>query len=518
MLPPLGLTAVLAGAAAVALALGSQLGLPGGPDRSGPAAASAASQWVAAPDGRGAACTRTAPCTPEGALAKAGPGDAVVLQQGEYPLVRTTRTARPATAASPVVLRPAEGASVTVAGLTAVAPGVVVEGLRSTGTVYVKPSAVGTVLRGLHVTGAGVFLRADDSRLVDSLVEGGDSIDGVQVKDGRGIVVEGNTVRGFAQLTGALHADCVQVFDTQDLTLRANTIHDCDNAGIIFSGGGGKGIRGALVEANFVTGCRVRSEACSGGTAIDLREPSAVDVVLRHNTFAGGSVRIAALPRLVVDRNVFGYLSSCATPMTNSVVRSWNTGLCRTPSQVGRDGNRQGEAAFVDSDGVDYHVADAATVRVQPVSVAAGAGLPPARDIDGQAFSATTAGADEPGDAPATRPVPPSASPSASPSTSASTPPSSAAPLTVALAPETGVRSGTTTVTATVSGGTAAAVAFTAAGRTFARGATTDGGRTWAATVDSRELPDGTYSVVAVAVDAQGRSVRSPSASARVDN
>ena len=511
MLPPLGLTAVLAGAAAVALALGSQLGLPGGPDRSGPAAASAAAQWVAAPDGRGAACTRTAPCSPEGALAKAGPGDAVVLQQGEYPVLKAARTAAGVTPATPVVVRPEERVRVTLAGLSVIAPGVTVEGVRVTGTVYVNPSAVGTTLRDMHVTGAGVFLRADGTRLLDSVVEGGDSIDGVQIKDGRGILVQGSTIRGFNQLTGKLHADCVQIFDSQDVTLRANTIHDCDNAGIIFSGGGGKGIRDVLVESNFITGCRVKSEACKGGTAIDLREPKAVGVVVRQNTFAGGSVRIDSLPGLVVDRNVFGYLSSCKTPMTNSVVWKWNTGLCRTPTAVGKDGNRQGSPQYVGLDAVDLHVSveQRHGVTVTPVQVALPAGLPAARDIDGQEFSPTTAGADEPG----TAPVVPGATPTA-PVVAPLPSPS----LVVSLAPEGSVRSGVTRVTATVAGGTATALSFQAAGTTFARGASADGGRTWTAAVDSRKLPNGTYAVRAVAVDAQGRTSASAAVSTEVRN
>jgi hypothetical protein len=478
----------------------------------------------AAPGGGSGTCAVNSPCGIGTALARAAPGDEVTLAGGSYDALAIDRTPAGASARTPVVLRPAEGAVVSVASLTLRAPGVVVEGLRVTGTVYVHPSAVGATLRRLHVDGSGVFLRASGSRLLDSLVENGTSVDGVQVKDGSDIVVEGNTIRQFNQLTGTTHADCVQLFDVQDVVIRGNVLSDCDNASIIFSPGGGRGIDDVLVEANFVTGCRVRSDACRYGTAIDLRAGYATDVVVRNNTFAGGSVRIEPTPGQVNDRNVFGYLSSCSTAMTNSVVRSWNTGLCARPSALGSQGNRQGEPTFVDGPNLDFHVAEEQRAGItveQPVDVTypEWAGTPV--DIDGQAFAPTTVGADEPGQGPVVPTTPPSAGPSPSPSPTASptTSPTASAPssptsaeppaITVAVSAVTDAATDQATLTATVTGGVATAVTFRVSGRLSAPGSSSDGGRTWSLTVDIRSVPPGSYQVGAVAQDGSSRSASS---------
>ena len=500
--------------------------------------------WSVSAAGAGDNCSAAAPCALSTALEKAGPGDVVDLGAGSYPALDLRATGQPADSADPVVLRAAPGAEPVLAALDVRAPGVVVQGLTIRGTVYVHPSAEGATLQDLHVDGSGVFLRASNSRLLDSVIENGSSIDGVQIKDGHDIVVQGNVIRYFDPLRGDLHADCIQLFDVQDVVIRGNTVHDCDNAGIIFSGGAGEGIDDVLVEANFVMGCRVVSERCRGGTAIDLREQRATDVVVRNNTFALGSVRMADTPGQVNDRNVFDYLSSCSTSMTNSVVRRWNTGLCATPAALRGGGNEQGTVPFADVDSVDLHVAEADrdAVTVTPVAVTFPAGTGDAVDVDGQAFAPTTAGADEPGEpeaAPSTTAAPSTAAPSSTspPSTStrptssrpvdpsSSAPPSSAPPspssssrLQVQLALSRTPDSDIAVLTATVTGGTATGVRFAVGRGLTAAGTSTDGGRTWSARVDTSRVPDGTYSVVAVATTASGASVTSAPVTAVVDN
>jgi hypothetical protein len=481
--------------------------------------------WAAGVSGSGNTCSSAKPCATDIALAKAGPGDVITLAPGRYPLLRVSATGKRTTGAAPVVIRSA-GVPAELAGLSLKAPGIRVENVTVTGTVYVNPSAVDATLRNVHVDGAGVFLRANGSRLLNSLVENGSSIDGVQIKNGAGILMQGNTIRNFDPLSGALHADCIQLFDVQDVVIRGNTIHDCDNASIIFSGGGGQGIKNVLVESNFVTGCRVKSDRCRGGTAIDLREKSARDVVVRNNTFAGGSVRIEPTPGQVNDRNVFGYISSCTTPMTNSIVRSWNQGLCSTPSILGKNGNIQGTAAVVYNAGVDYHVAEAqrATVTVKAVGVTYPAGIGTARDFDGQAFAPGTVGADEPGNGPVVSPgagssaVPTSASSSsAAPSGSAQPAPTTAGATTsraqsslqVVLTVQSPTGAGRAVLTARVSGGTARGLQFSVPGRLTSAGTTSDGGVTWTVTVDTTRVPVGTYQVVAIATGAAGATVTS---------
>jgi hypothetical protein len=70
-------------------------------------------------------------------------------------------------------------------------------------------------------------------------------------------------------------------------------------------------------------------------------------------------------------------------------------------------------------------------------------------------------------------------------------------------------RSGVTVVQAVASPG-ASAVLFHVPGRQVAaKGTSADGGRTWTVEVDTRLVRNGTYPVVAVVVDAAGRSFRS---------
>ncbi|MCZ2803689.1 right-handed parallel beta-helix repeat-containing protein [Modestobacter sp. VKM Ac-2983] len=493
------------------------------------------------PIGSGAECSAAAPCSAASGLLQADPGDVVTLAAGSYPELTIEATATAASQEDPVIVRPAAGQTVDVAGLQVKAPGVRIEGLRVTDTLYVHPTATGATLRDLHVDGAGVFLRANGSRLLDSVIENGSSIDGVQIKDGSDILVQGNTIRSFDQLGGPLHADCIQLFDARDVVIRQNTIHDCDNASFIFSGGRGQGIDNVLIESNFVMGCRVQSEACRYGTAIDLRLEIARNVTVRNNTFATGSVRIGAIPGLVNDRNYFGFLSACDTPMTNSIVGTWNLGLCAAPDALGRDGNRQGVPAFVDQPTVDLHVPETQrpTTSVTPVPVTYPAGLGTALDFDGQPFSASTVGADEPGTAPATGQPSPIAPPPASPDTPSDTPllpptdapstdapstdapstdapstdaPSTDAPLTIEVDAETRPRTDTVVLTATIGGGTATAVTFSVPGASYrisSPGATLDGGRTWTLEVNTRRIPDGSYPVLAEAAPAVGEPVRS---------
>src|SRR3954471_13079910 len=74
--------------------------------------------WQASVKGSGTTCTAAAPCTAEAALRRAKPGDSVALAAGTYPKLTITSTAQRATAANPVVVQPAKGAAVRIAGLS----------------------------------------------------------------------------------------------------------------------------------------------------------------------------------------------------------------------------------------------------------------------------------------------------------------------------------------------------------------------------------------------------------------
>jgi hypothetical protein len=345
----------------------------------------------AAVEGGGSACTADEPCALADAIARAE-GGTVLLAAGDYGDLELAGGSTHAVARTDeVAIEPAPGADVTLGKLTLDLPATTWRGLTFTGGVYLDEAAGGTVLDDVHVDGSGVFVHAADVVISDSVIENGTSIDGIQIAGARDVTVEGSTVRGFGQGADSdVHSDCVQIFDSSRIVLRGNYLGNCDNAGVIFSPGGDAGISDVLVESNRIQGCVEKSDRCSGGTAFDLRDVTTIsDVVVRNNTMLDGSVMVDPLDGLVFDRNIIGYASNCAMPMTNSIVASWNTGNCDRPEALGRDGNRQGEVRVR-----DRHRGDLAPVDPQDATIdPSGAGEPAPAGFDGEPLSADQAGA-----------------------------------------------------------------------------------------------------------------------------
>lgn len=357
------------------------------------APAQAAIVLTASATGSGTACSTTAPCSALTATTKAKPGDTVQLLTGSYgsPFL----TGAGGTATAPVTIRPATGAAVTFTKLQTYVPNARWSGITVTSLLYVYPAATNTVVDGFTMRGAGSFLRANGTIVRNSLFEGGVGIDAVQIKNATGVTLERNTIRNYTiAATGEVHVDCVQVFDAAQVRIVRNSISNCSNAGVLLSPGLGAGIKGVVLESNFIQGCVVVSAACKSGAAVDVREASATGVVVRNNTIVDGPTRVVPRAGLVFDRNVVGYLADCAAPMTNSIVSTWNTGSCAQPAALGAGGNRQGTAAFVNRAAGDLHVTSVSTVTVQltatPTAVTA-----PVLGYDGVALKSTTAGADD---------------------------------------------------------------------------------------------------------------------------
>lgn len=345
----------------------------------------------AAVDGAGSACSEAQPCALRDAIAHAE-GGTVLLAAGEYgdlELVGGSAQAMARTEA--VAVEPAPGADVSLGKLTLDLAATTWRGVTITGGVYLDEAASGTVLDDVHVDGSGVFVHAADVVISDSVIENGTSIDGVQIAGAQNVTIEGSVVRGFLQGSDSdVHSDCVQIFDSSQIVLRGNYFGNCDNAGVIFSPGGGEGISDVLVEANQIQGCVVDTEQCSGGTAFDLRDVTDIrDVVVRNNTMLDGSVMVDSLEGLVFDRNIIDYASNCAMPMTNSIVASWNTGNCDRPDALDRDGNRQGEVRVRDRQSGDLAPVDPQDATIDPT----GAGAPAPAGFDGEPLPADQAGA-----------------------------------------------------------------------------------------------------------------------------
>jgi hypothetical protein len=354
--------------------------------------AGAAVVLTASPAGTGTSCTASAPCSAVTALAKARPGDTVQLLGGSYG--SPSLTGAGGTTAARITVRPVSGAAVTFAKLQTSVPNTTWTGaITVTSLLYVYPAAANTIVDGLTMRGAGSYLRGNGTIVRNSLFERGVGVDAVQIKNATGVVLERNTIRDYSVAsTGEVHVDCVQIFDAAKVTLRRNSISNCSNAGVLLSPGAGLGIQGVVLEGNFIQGCVVVSTSCKGGSAIDVREPTATAVTVRGNTILDGATRVVPRPGLVFDRNVVEFLADCGAPLTNSIVQSWNTGSCATPAALGGNGNRQGSGAFVNADAGDLHVLDPASISVRPSTTSL---LAAVIGYDGLALLSTTAGADD---------------------------------------------------------------------------------------------------------------------------
>jgi hypothetical protein len=324
------------------------------------------------------------------ALSRAKGGDTVLLQAGAYgsPVlygVGGTSSAR-------VTVRPASGAIVSFTKLQTYVPYTTWSGITVTSLLYVYPAAVSTIIDGLTMQGAGSYLRGNNTIVRNSLFQSGIGIDAVQIKNVTNVRLEHNTIRNYSiAATGDVHVDCIQIFDAAKVVLVRNSISNCSNAGITLSPGTGLGIQGVTIQSNFIQGCVVASATCVGGAALDVREISATNVIVRSNTIVNGATR--AVPRLgiVIDRNVIDYLADCTAPITNSVVKGWNSGSCAQPIALVSDGNREGTVRFVDQTAGDLHITDIADVTVDPCFARSGTVL----GYDGYALSGSVAGADQ---------------------------------------------------------------------------------------------------------------------------
>jgi hypothetical protein len=352
--------------------------------------ASAAVTITASPTGTGTSCSATAPCSAVTALSKARGGDTVLLLAGAYgsPMLYGVG----GSSAARVTVRPATGALVSFSKLQTYVPYATWSGITVTSLLYVYPSAVGTIIDGLTMQGAGSYLRGNDTIVRNSLFQGGVGIDAVQIKNVSNVRLEHNTIRNYSvAVLGDVHVDCIQVFDASKVVLVRNAISNCSNAGITLSPGIGLGIQGVTIQSNFIQGCVVVSSTCLGGAALDVREVSATGVIVRSNTIVNGATRAVPRTGIVVDRNVIEYLADCTAPVTNSVIKGWNTGSCAQLAALGADGNRAGTVGFVNQTAGDLHIVDVVDVTVEPCFARSGTVL----GYDGYSLLGSVAGADQ---------------------------------------------------------------------------------------------------------------------------
>lgn len=344
---------------------------------------------VVAADGAGTSCSTSQPCSIARALGKATAGQTISVLDGTYGDLVLDATTVP-TLAKGIVVEPARSAKPVLGKLELDLPSITWRNLGFSGAVYLNTGADGTRLDGIHVDGSGVFVHADGVVISRALIENGTSIDGIQVGGAHNLLIESSRVRAFGQGAGSdVHSDCVQLFDSSNIVIRGNYFGACDNAALIFSPGKGDGIKSVLVESNFLQGCVEKTDRCSEGTVLDLREQTAADVVVRNNTMLDGSVMVQPIAGLVFDRNIVGFASNCDMPMTNSIVENWNKGKCAQPTAVGKDGNRTGNVDVVDRAGGDLRLVNPDQAAIQP----SGQGEPAKQGFEGSRLTPQMAGA-----------------------------------------------------------------------------------------------------------------------------
>jgi hypothetical protein len=343
----------------------------------------------ASPAGAKGPCSMTSPCTLSQALETAPQQATIELLAGDYGKlkVRTTKATRTGT---DVLVTGADNADVQLAGLDIYASNLTWRGLTVRGVLYLRGSATNTVIDQFTVNSGGAFVRADDVVIKNSTFEYGTSLDGIQIGGAHRVNIEANIVHDYNQNgTSGYHSDCIQLFDSSDIVITRNRLSNCSNAGIIFSGGAGLGIDGVRVESNFVQSCITKGDACRGGSAMDVREPSTRGAIIRNNTILNGSVRVGTQPDLIFDRNIIGYLADCTGQVTNSIIDKYNDGVCKDPEMLTRSGNRIGQVAFVDMPAGDLRPINPTDAQIEP----AGDFQPAAVTVDGDPMAANIAGA-----------------------------------------------------------------------------------------------------------------------------
>jgi len=399
---------LMAATTAAALSLVSVIGPAAAstkPTSTTPASSPAAVARVVAylsPIGTSTTCTASAPCgSLTNALSVAGDGGTVYLTSGQYPDIIVNPTKKLTGYQLGVTVTPAPGATPVVAGMRIYVPRVTFTGLTGHGVFYFATGSDGSSLLNSHLSGpnVSVLVRSSHDTVQNNLLEGGQTHDGINVAathtPNTDTLIAGNTVRDFnSGPAGKEHADCIQMFDTDRVTIVRNTLYDCYNSGITFSPGASLGITNIVVESNFIEGCiSTRMQAAfgrncgNGGSSVDVRGTWIKSASLNHNTIVGNSARLPAQPGITADANIIGYLSltKCATSLTNSLMLNYTLSAC----SAGLPGahNVLGKASFVGQ----------ASGNLRLLAPLTGAPTPPTvsyTDIDGQPFTGAI-GADQ---------------------------------------------------------------------------------------------------------------------------
>jgi hypothetical protein len=294
-----------------------------------------------APNGAdGGTCTAELPCqTFAYAYSTAAPGQAVVVAGGRYP--PQSIPALPGRAGrAAVVVRPASGGRVVVAGeLDVFGSEVEVRDMQVRGW-YVHPGASGVTLRDVESVG-GMFITSADhvSVLGGSVGPGNDYSPEIKAAAGssrppRDIVIDGVLFHDWRRTNGVSHVDCLHVMAVDGLVLRRSRFRDCEAFDVLLSVYGTAGApRNVVVEGNDLGCCRsgyfslmlagrpgapfrnvrVLDNRAARGFAIQPGSTTATSRIRFHGNVAPTfSSANCGMPGVVWDHNVWGRGRPCS--------------------------------------------------------------------------------------------------------------------------------------------------------------------------------------------------------------
>ena len=345
-------------------------------------------------------CTRTSPCgSIDAAYQRAEEGAVVELAPGTYPKQSVNPRSEALLFGANVLVRPAQPGTATIGGAVVRGPAITLRGVRSTGTIMLRPGANFARVELVTIEGdvksevdrnlgAAVGLAANHSALVGSVVRGTVDQDPVKVQMGAtDVLVEGNIIGEAFRGPDNGHVDCIQVQGARRVVIRRNVLYRCANSALFVSSHV-LPVSDVLVESNFIQDCLEPTLRCRGFFAVYLRRDKAGihdTLGLRFvNNTVDGAMRIDPnLAGLEVKGNIIRELNECGP------FEDWNL-IGETQCRRLSPNDRIGTPAYVDRERVN--------LRLRRDSPGVGFGPPglPAADIDGNAPNGRgNAGADQ---------------------------------------------------------------------------------------------------------------------------
>ena len=358
-----------------------------------------ADRYVSTSGSDAGSCTAAAPCRSfDRAYRVASPGDVVEVAGGTYGSQSIGKDSSK-TSATDVVLRPAAGATVTLASLSISGSHAEVRDMRLTRDGSVGSNPIDTrdvTLRNL--TGRSLFLRADDVLVAGGSYGDFDGCDSGAPEDGvklwsdstraaDGITLDGVRIHDVRRTGCSRHTDCIQVYGGTNHTIENSTLTNCPTTGIIARpASSSQRLENLRIENNYFGSVLDGSEAINIGTAPDRCS----GIVVRYNTVVNESssfdcVSSSGGPGSLVEGNVISVGGG------NDAVFRWN--VFRPGSEVTGTGAVQCSPSYRDASAGDWRLA-----AMDSCARGRGnAGSFPATDAEGQARpqGSVDAGADE---------------------------------------------------------------------------------------------------------------------------